>query len=174
MEGSGAGDQVRPQGPVAAGIFALHHGDLTQSMNIATKRCSPSTRPRRIANHGSDRCRRRGAPHLGYFCYYSIAIVLQSTWPSTIGGDLLQNLCGNLIIDLYQSCWSTIHLQFCYSIPVKFSLDPAQIWSQSSANVTGGHISVQALTDSPTLSPSISDFCTTPMLSHLIKLVPLT
>jgi hypothetical protein len=50
------------------------------------------------------------------FCYCSIASVLQITWSSTIGGDLLQNLCDNLIIHLYQSCWSTIHLQFCYSI----------------------------------------------------------
>jgi hypothetical protein len=111
------GTAKRASGCVAAGIFVLHRGDLTQSMNIAAKRCPPSTRSRHSANHDVDRCRRWGAPHLGYFCYCSIAIVLQSTWPSTIGGDLLQNLCGNLIIHLYQSCGSTIHLQFCYSIP---------------------------------------------------------
>jgi hypothetical protein len=103
------GTATRASGRVAARIFALHRGDLTQSMNIAAKRCPPSTQPERGANHDADRCRRRGAPHLRYFCYCSIVIVLQSTWQSTIGG--------NLIIHLHQNCWSIIHLQFCYSIP---------------------------------------------------------
>jgi hypothetical protein len=79
--------------------------------------------------------------------------------------------------------WSFIYIKFVdlqsifnFAIAslVKFSLNATQNWSQSSANVTGGHISVQGLIDSPTLSPFISNFCTTPMLSHLIKLVPLT
>jgi hypothetical protein len=45
--------------------------------------------------------------------------LIQSAWPSIIEGDLLQNLCDNLIIHLYQSCWATIHIQFCYSISSK-------------------------------------------------------
>jgi hypothetical protein len=61
---------------------------------------------------------RRGVMHLKIFfslLYHQNAI--QSTWQSRSKALVLQFLCGHVIIQLYQICWSTIHLQFCYSLP---------------------------------------------------------
>jgi hypothetical protein len=68
------------------------------------------------ANPGAGSPAAKGDESGDLFQLLYIGNLIQSAWPSIIGGDLLQNLCGNLIIHLYQSCWATIHLQFCYSI----------------------------------------------------------
>jgi hypothetical protein len=64
--------------------------------------------------------------------------------------------------------------KLCYKDLTQTSTKSPAIRSQSSSNFTDGQDSVLRLTGSPTSCLFFSNFCTTPMLSHLIKLVPLT
>ena len=104
-----------------------------------------------------------------YHCY-----LLQAVWWLNLQGFVLKSLCDNSLIHLQQSCCPMHQLQLCYKGLAQTSTKSPQF--DHKVHPISLSVKIQSLivTDSPTSCLFISNFCTTPILSHLIKVVLLS
>jgi hypothetical protein len=100
-------------GRVAAGIIALHRGDLTQIKKIFARRCSPSDYPDPDANRGADRSS-AARLKLIHPVHCTIAFFFSAPDSQGLGPNFFQismatspNLCSK-VVELQTSYISTI------------------------------------------------------------------
>jgi hypothetical protein len=135
-------------GCVAAGVIALHRGDLTRSKKIFARRCSPPDYPDPSANHGAVRS---PAVRTAALAVWSPTVTIpwhifisrpdRALW-STIFSQISMATSPSLCIKVV-----VLHTSYKLTIGIKLSwaLDHAQNWAWSCCQSTVS-LKIQTLT----------------------------
>jgi hypothetical protein len=147
------------QGGTIASPWSHSRGRSFTLKRYPTTQCTNRIAGRYPGARGGGVRRRQDMLNLGiFFSYCTMGTSFRAPDQAELGA-----ICSIICVATWSSiCIKVVELEsifnFVIASLVEFSLDPTQIWSQSSAIVTGGHVSVQKLIESPIWSPFIFNF----------------